>query len=453
MHPALVRKVIYPLYRAIKRDNVLTHLAEMHRVQSMEPELIRRYQWDKLKPLLVYASQHVPYYRQKFKEAGVSVDGLRGLDDLKHLPVLRKHDIRDNADRLVSEVYPPKLLEPYRTSGSTGQSLYFNVDRQASEARRANNARMNEWMGILIGDRTAQLWGTAFDMKESRRLVNALRNWFSNTFLLSAYRMDVATLRRYLKDLRRFKPQVLMGYPSALTHFAQSMLALDEVMIRPKAMLVSGETLYDWQREILEDAFKADVYDHYGCREFGGLARECRVHNGLHIGCERAVIESRPTPGSGAGEDLSELVITDLDNFGMPLIRYAIDDLGTITWEKCECGLTLPRLATAVGRTLDVVRAPNGNCLLGTFWTILLKTIKGVDRFQVIQEKLEEITIALVPTDDFTDESRDYIICKVREACGPDMKIRFEIKPELELTPAGKHRFVISKIGLRDDDR
>jgi phenylacetate-CoA ligase len=231
------------------------------------------------------------------------------------------------------------------------------------------------------------------------------------------------------------------------------MLALDEVMIRPKAMLVSGETLYDWQREILEDAFKADVYDHYGCREFGGLARECRVHNGLHIGCERAVIESRPTPGSGAGEDLSELVITDLDNFGMPLIRYAIDDLGTITWDKCECGLTLPRLATAVGRTLDVVRAPNGNCLLGTFWTILLKTIKGVDRFQVIQEKLEEITIALVPTDDFTDESRDYVICKVREACGPDMKIRFEIKPELELTPAGKHRFVISKIGLRDDNR
>jgi phenylacetate-CoA ligase len=451
MHPLIVRKVLYPAYRALKRDKVLSHLAEMRRVQYLTPDLIRQYQWDKLKRLLEYASRHVPYYRETFKEAGVSVDDFTGLEDLECLPIVRKQDIKDNADAFVSEVYPRRLLDPDRTSGSTGESLYFFVDRQASEARRANNVRMNEWMDIVIGDKTALLWGTSFDLKETRKVLNALRGWLSNTHLFSAYTMDVTTLSSYLKALRRFRPSLLIGYPSALTHFAQSMLELGQDMIRPKVVQVSGETLYDWQREVLEDAFKADVYDHYGCREFGALARECRMHKGFHIACERVVIEARPAAGAEAREELSELLITDLDNFGMPFIRYAIEDLGTITWDECECGLKLPRLSTTIGRTFDVIRAPNGNYLLGTFWSILLKTVKGVERFQVIQEALDKITIALVPTDEFSDRSRDYVVRKIREACGPEMKIRFEIMPDLAPTAAGKYRFVISKIGLRSE--
>jgi phenylacetate-CoA ligase len=156
---------------------------------------------------------------------------------------------------------------------------------------------------------------------------------------------------------------------------------------------------------------------------------------------------------SAEGEALSELLVTDLDNFGMPFIRYAIGDMGTITWDRCACGLGLPRLETAIGRTFDVVRAPNGNFLGGTFWTILLRKKKGIERFQVIQDKLDKITIAIIPTDDFSDEIRQYVLDEVHEACGSDMRVRFELKPEIELTPSAKHRFVISRIGLTDEDQ
>jgi phenylacetate-CoA ligase len=223
---------------------------------------------------------------------------------------------------------------------------------------------------------------------------------------------------------------------------------LDEGLndIKPKVVLLSGETLYEWQREIIGKAFGVEPYDHYGCREFGSIARECRARQGLHIACERVLLEVASSEKAGSDDEVGELLVTDLDSFGMPFIRYAIEDMGAITWERCECGLGLPRLKSTIGRTFDVVRAPNGNYLGGTFWTILLRKKKGIERFQVIQEELDRITLAIAPTGEFSDDTRRYILDKVREACGSDMRVRFELKPDLASTPTGKHRFVISKL-------
>jgi phenylacetate-CoA ligase len=448
MNPFLIRSVVYPIYRRLKGDHVLAHLGEMRRVQVWEPERIRKFQWDKVKRLLKYSHRHVPYYREMFNRVGASPEDLKTWDDLRGLPILRKKNIRENTDAMISEIYPRNRLHPNSTGGSTGEFLHFYVDRNASEARRANNARMNEWIDIRIGDKMAMLWGTAFDVRRSNRMIKGLRNWFSNTLSLSAYTMGAERVDEYITRLKRFKPDLMIGYPSALTHFSESM-ARRVNGIRPRAVLVSGETLYEWQRGVIEEAFSAPVYNHYGCREFGALARECKIRNGLHIACERALVEEELVTDPESGEQVTELLITDLDNFGMPLIRYAIEDIGSVTWERCECGLGLPRLRSAVGRIFDVVRAPNGNFLGGTFWTILLRKVKGIERFQVIQDRLDHITIAVIPTEEFSGETRRYVEEKVAEACGPDMHVGFDFRERLEATPMGKHRFVISKIGLR----
>jgi phenylacetate-CoA ligase len=446
MNPSIIRKIIYPAYRRLRRDRVLAYLDEMHRVQAWEPERIREFQWDKMKRLLAYAAEHVPYYRNLFRSLGASPADFRSRDDLGGIPPLRKKDIRDNADALLSEVYPHGRLQRDSTGGSTGEFLYFWVDETSSQARRANNVRMNEWIDILVGDRMALLWGTAFDVRRSKRVVNRLRNWFSNTLLLSAYTMDARSVNEYVDRLGRFRPDLMVGYPSALTHFAEALTTRRHDEIRPRAVLVSGETLYAWQREAIEKAFGTAVYDHYGCREFGALARECKLRDGMHIAAERALFEKEVVADTESGEQVTELLVTDLDNYGMPFIRYAIEDIGTITWDKCGCGLGLPRLISAVGRTFDVVHAPNGNFLGGTFWTILLRKIKGIERFQVIQDRLDHLTIAVIPTSDFSDDTRRYVLTKVAEACGAGMKVDIELRERLEATPTGKHRFVISRI-------
>lgn len=414
----------------------------------MEAEQIQQYQWESVQRLITYAAQHVPYYRKLFADLGVQVRDFKQLADITALPVLRKRDIRDNFKDLQSEIYPRERLRYDSTGGSTGHNLYFYYDQASSEARRAAYVEMNEWIGIHIGDRTAYLWGTAFDASSSAKIKHWIKAQFTNELMLSAYTMDPVSVELYTRRLSQFRPRAIVSYPSALAHFAQSAKASGKTLFRPSVVVVSGETLFDWQRETIEEAFGAKVYNHYGCREFGAMARECRIRDGLHLASDRLLVEVVPAARSSSGEEISELVVTDLDNYGMPFIRYAIEDVGEITWERCACGLRLPRLRSAIGRTLDVVRAPNGNFLGGTFWTILLRKVKGVAQFQVIQDKLDSVTIAIVPTPEFSDDSRSYVLSKIREACGPGLVVHFDLKDKLETTGAGKHRFVISRIGL-----
>ena len=121
MDRSLVRKVLYPAYRALKRDSVLTRLAEMRRVQAMEPDAIREYQWEKLRTILTYAAKHVPYYRDMFDRLGAAPEDIKCETDLGMLPIVRKRDIRANPEAFVSDCYPGKHLTQDSTGGSTGE--------------------------------------------------------------------------------------------------------------------------------------------------------------------------------------------------------------------------------------------------------------------------------------------------------------------------------------------
>jgi phenylacetate-CoA ligase len=447
MNKAIVRNVLYPGLRMLRRDSVLSMAAEMRMVDRMTPDEIRDFQWRRLKRLLDHASAHVPYYRRVFKEIGANPEDIRKPEDLLAFPVLRKRDIRENLADLVAETDHARFLDPEETGGSTGQNLFFYVDRQAVQARKAAVLRMNEWLGIRVGDRKAALWGSRFRGGRIQKTRRAITAWFDNTLYVSAYKMDSEGVRRSARKLNRFKPDLLMGYPSSLYHFAQSVNMAHNWDARPKVILSSGETLYEWQRAFIEAALGGPVYNHYGCCEFSAIARECELRDGLHIAADRVYVETLPMTAQASGEDICELVITGLHNYGMPFIRYAIEDIGSITWERCGCGLGLPRLQSLSGRVYDIVQAPNGNFLDGTFWGHILK--EGVEKFQVVQDSLDEVKISLVPTTGFGDSTKRYVLDKVRKACGEQMKVVFDLRKEIDLTPSGKHRYVISSVMRR----
>jgi len=451
MNRYLLRKIIYPAYRTLRRDNVLRYLDEMHRVQVMERDEIRAFQWAKMKKLLEHAAGNVAYYRRVFKDIGAEPGDFKTEEDLRSFPVLRKSDVRENVDDLIADGYRRSDLSYDETGGSTGQNLSFYIDSASSAAKRASNVRMNEWLDVRIGDRWAFLWGVRFRVAGSARLKAAVKNWLTNTVIFSAYKMDMASVRSYLDRLRGFRPDVMMGYPSALAHMSQTIRVAGLESISPGIILVSGETLYDWQRDLIEGTFDTRVYNHYGCCEFGALARECRCRNGLHLACERVLMETVPVGKTAGGEDLKEIMLTDLDNLGMPFIRYAIDDYGDLDWGPCECGLRLPRLRSVLGRVYDLVRAPNGNVLGGTFWGHMLK--ENVNKFQVVQDATGRVKIAIVPDGEFDEKQRKTVLDRVREACGDEMKVEFEIKKDIETTRSGKHRYIISDLPGRSEER
>jgi phenylacetate-CoA ligase len=146
------------------------------------------------------------------------------------------------------------------------------------------------------------------------------------------------------------------------------------------------------------------------------------------------------------GSDLKEMLITDLDNYAMPFIRYEIGDIAEPAEQPCPCGRPFPLLKRIEGRTFDLVRAPNGRFVGGTFWTLLTRKFPGIIKFRVVQEKEDEIEFSLVTGHSFHESSLEKMEREIRTVCG-DMRVRFRVVKEIPVLPSGKFRFVICNLG------
>lgn len=200
-----------------------------------------------------------------------------------------------------------------------------------------------------------------------------------------------------LHELETFRPAVLYGMATTLRLLA---LHLQEAGRRPpplRIVITTGETLDGGTRALLEASLGAPVFDVYGAVEGGTLAFECQHHSGLHIAEDAAIIELVP---AGRG-DVQRLVLTNLLNLGMPLIRYEIGDLATFADNRpCPCGRQLRRLSRIEGRLLDCIRLPDGGLVSPYRIERVLEQVVGVRRFQVVQDRQGQILIRLEGRDD-----------------------------------------------------
>jgi phenylacetate-CoA ligase len=236
-----------------------------------------------------------------------------------------------------------------------------------------------------------------------------------------------------------------------LTVFARYVEEQGAKLPHLKAISCSAETLYEHDRKYLSSVFDTPVFNRYGCREFGDIANEVPDADGLVVNSDRLFVEILNEEGKQcpAGEQ-GELVITDLENYGMPLIRYRIGDLGQ--WApQSSLGrdkYPFPILQSVDGRTLDIVRAPNGNRIGGTYWTILLRNRPGIKKFQVIQDRPDAIRI-LYEQEPGARPDFDYYRREIAGRCGPDLGVEFFETDTFEHPPGTKFRLILSKV--RDD--
>jgi len=443
----LLRKVAFPLYHRIKKTKLMARIDELERNQWRSEEELLDLQASKLKRLLAHAYETVPFYRQRFDDLGIDIRDLHRCELFSQIPLLSKEDINKNRDKIISTKLNGNRLIPDSTSGSTGKALYFHRDMRSWAYRRAVVIRNEEWLDIRLGDRSARLWGAPMDLKKAAAVRGRLHAWANNIMFLSSYDLSDEKLDEYERRLSSFKPKLLISYPGPLTVLAEYLIKKNKKIASTKAIISSAETLLSWQRDVIEKAFFCPVYNRYGCREFGDIAQECEKREGLHVNTDRFVIEIldealKPVQPGESGE----LVITDLDNYGMPFIRYRIGDMASFKKEPCSCGRGLPLLERVEGRTLDVVSAPNGNRLGGTFWTLLFRSRPGIKSFQVIQESLEEITIKYVKDTKVANIDFRWFGRCIQDKCGPNFKVHFEAVSYIPKTASGKTRFVVSRI-------
>ena len=433
----LNRHLVLPLIAAKRGSRHLEYLGQLEQTQFDPPDLMRDRQLTMLKSVLQHAWDTVPYYRETWLAAGVHPWDVKTLADLVQLPVLTKSDIRTQETQLLSRSFDAAKLRVKRTSGSTGVPLTIRIDERGIQWKYACTLRSDQWSGYRLGQRVAKVWGNP----EYRQfgLRGRLSNWLvDRAVYLDTLNLTDDRLQEFTNAIRRQRPGLIFGHAHSLYLLAAQLKKSQVLDVQPNGIISTAMPLHDWQRTVIEDVFGVPVTNRYGCEEVSLIASECEHHRGLHVAAESVFTEV---------EESGHLLVTDLTNYAMPLIRYRIGDVVTTTDRVCPCGRGLPLLERVEGRDADYVVTPDGGLISGISLTEnFALQIRGAAQVQIVQEELTWLRIRLVTEHDFDIESRRQIARLVNDLFGPTMRHDVEIVDAIPQEPSGKYRFCVSKV-------
>lgn len=425
------------------------HVAFLEQSQWWPQPRIQELQMRKLGEMLKHAYAQVPFYRRRFDEAGLCPSDVQSFTDLLRLPVLTKREIQAHQDDLMACGIERHRLRENHTGGSTGQPLTFYQDANTiawSDADKLRNYRM---AGYQLGMRWAFLWGADYDARAHKGRKERFKDRFVfNTQWINTFDLTVETLVQAAEQLARWQPRILVAYVSSATLLARLIKARGLSGIHPLAIQTSAEVLTPDDRRLLEETFGCAVFDRYGCREVGNIAHECSAHQGLHILAENNLLElldaqGRPVEPGQPGR----VVVTNLNNFAMPLIRYENGDMGVASQRICGCGRGLPLMDSINGRITDVITSPSGKLLHGEFFTHLFYKIGGVYQFRVVQETRHDLLIQIVPGSGFDQRAAlSFLERTIHQQGDPAFRVRFDVRDNLPPSPSGKYRFTVSEV-------
>jgi phenylacetate-CoA ligase len=449
LYPKLVRNLFVPLSLWHRGELAqLRYLREFERTQFLPGEEIRRLQWQRLRALLAHAYEQCPFYRERFERAGLVPGGLRALEDLRALPPLEKRDIQEHGGRMVARDWPRADLIRNQTGGSTGTPVTFFLSGDRKCSRAAATLRHNRWSGWEVGDKVAVIWGAPRDRPDDTwraRLRGAL---LRDPLWLDTAHLTEGTLEAFHAALLRYRPRIIQAYARAAVLFARYLQARGREAYRPHALVTSAEVLEPEDRALLERVFGCPVFNRYGCREVSVVASECPAHTGLHTMAEGLYVEVETRDGPASPGQMGSILVTDLLNGGMPLIRYRIGDLGAWAAGECPCGRGLPRLERVAGRVTDFLVGCDGRLVSGVFLaTYVVAQRPSLGQVQIHQHRAGAVVYRLKPGRDFRAAAdAEYLRAATRHYLGPRAEADVEVVDELPPEPSGKFLFSRSTV-------
>ena len=391
------------------------------------------------------AVRNVPFYRDRFRDAGIDPIRVYTLDDLSGLPILEKSTVREDILLLLNHQMDPRKLMAFPTSGTTGTPLMIHRDPKLGAIASAYlDIRWREVGGMLRRSNSSVAFGGHLVTSPQRRhppfwVYNA--RW--RQLYMSSYHLSPQYLDSYVDAIRKFGPDFIEGYPSSLYAVAAHIVQQNLPPVPVKACFTTAEKLFEHQREAIAQAFCSRTYDQYGCGEMVVFAAEC-PHGTMHLSPEIGMVEvldedDRPLPAGQTGQ----LVCTSLVNHIQPFIRYRLGDRGALGDQPCPCGSQLPVLLSIDGRADDVLITNDGR-RIGRLDPVF-KGTTGIREAQIIQDQIDRFRILIVPSTSYreVDGERAQENLAARVGSG---EIKIELVDHIERTPAGKFRAVICRM-------
>jgi phenylacetate-coenzyme A ligase PaaK-like adenylate-forming protein len=439
----IAARVLAPLWWRARGDVRLAHLADVERLLDLDGPAREAHRLARLRALLGHARATVPFYEERLRAAGVRPEHLTELAALRALPPLTKRDLAGRAADLRSRRFPLDTLVEARTGGTTSRPVPFLQERRASLRKEAATIALRRRMGWPRGVRTAWLWGALQDAPDRpRRLRGRLRRavvdgLVERALFLPATELSPARLDDYAERLRRHRPHVLQGYPAATDLLARRLIERGETLAVPLVVLTAEPVLLA-QRERIQQALGGEVLSFYGARECGWIASECRTAHRLHLNTAGVHLEAEPD---------GRLLVTDLENHAMPLLRYEIGDRGALDDAPCPCGDPRPVLARLEGRVSDVLTLRSGRRVPGVVVDFRNYRIgMGLLDAQLVQEDLDHLRVRYVPGPGFGPGSLEEVRRWLDSIFQGELSITFERRDAIPAEPNGKVRHCLSKV-------
>lgn len=392
--------------------------------ERMSKDQMLDMQHSAVRRLLTYVCKHVPYYRELE----------RSPDDLASWPILEKAQVVARPEQFVSEEFRTDDLMDLKTSGTTGTPLTVLISRDYHQVEMAFRWRHKAWGGVPFLSTGAYVSGHPVVPANQTRPPFWRIDPVEKRLLCSSYHLSPDNLPSYLEALARYAPDFVHGYPSSLYVLARYMLERGIGEPHPKAVFTASETLLAFQRTVIEQAFGARVFNWYGNTEMTCNIVQCAAGE-LHYRLDYGVLELL---------DDGRMVCTGLNNFAMPFIRYRTGDVATAREGACPCGCAFPLIERIEGRVEDYIQTLEGR-LIGRL-DHLFKDVHHVREAQIVQRRIDELILRIVPLDGYSDQDEQVVVREARNRLGETMRVRFEYVESIPRTANGKFRFVVSEM-------
>lgn len=423
------RSLKFLFYRTLKWRYYENFGERMREMAGSDPFAISR---EYLEKLISFVREHNSYYA-KF---------LSRERNHNHLPILTKDSIRDNLDELQSS-RQPSLTYMNSSGGSTGKPVTLIQDvAYSSWGNVTKGYYFRKFLDVEMNSvKSVWLWGSERDTMKVGSWTTKVALFLQNRLLLNTFDTSEQRCLEYIERIRSYRPHYVAGYAGSLYRIAQVARKFNVRLYSPRFIHSSAEMLRDFMRKEIEEQFNAKVYDFYGSREVGAIAGECSAGR-KHVFIMNNLVEvlndaNEPVDDGEEGK----LIITNLHNFSMPLIRYEIGDTGAMSSEHCVCGSLLPILKQLTGRITDHFRLQNGDQVHGEFFTHLFYFRDWVNQFQVEQVDYDHLRISIVCGAKVKDSDVASINASICSVMGKDCVVEWLYVDAIKKTPQGKHLF------------